>query len=122
MTRPGSAGRDPAGDELPTIGRQDLLDAVRSGRVTPVEALGPAYYADAHLPGAVNLTPGLVSSHAASLLPDRDAEIVVYGSATSPNSLSVARRLRALGYGRVRHYPAGKEDWVEHGLPVERLT
>ena len=120
MTRAAGAGHDPAADEPPTIGRQDLFDAVRTGRVTPVEALGSAYYADAHLPGAVNLTPGLVSSHAPSLLPDRDADIVVYGSATSPNSLFVARLLRGLGYARVRHYPAGKEDWAEHGLPVER--
>jgi rhodanese-related sulfurtransferase len=120
MTRAAGAGNDPAADEPPTIARQDLFDDVLVGRVTPVEALGPDYYADAHLPGAVNLTPGLVSSQAASLLPDRDAEIVVYGSATSPNSLSVARLLRSLGYARVRHYPAGKEDWVEHGLPVER--
>ena len=115
-------GTDPTSDELPVIDRQDLFDAVRVGRITLVEALGPAYYADAHLPGAVNLTPGQVPSHAASLLPDRDAEIVVYGSVTSPNSLSVARGLRTLGYRRVRHYPAGKEDWVEHGLPVERIV
>jgi rhodanese-related sulfurtransferase len=120
MTRPTGAGHDPAADEPPTIARRDLVDAVRAGLVTPVEALGPAYYADAHLPGAVNLTPGRVSSQAASLLPDRDADIVVYGSATSPSSLSVARLLRSLGYTRIRHYPAGKEDWVEHGMPVER--
>jgi rhodanese-related sulfurtransferase len=37
-------------------------------------------YDDAHLPGAVNLPPGRVAELAPRLLPDKDAEIVVYCS------------------------------------------
>jgi rhodanese-related sulfurtransferase len=86
-----------------------------------VEALGAGFYEDAHLPGAINIPPGQVDRLAAVLLPDRQAPIVVYGSATGVSSDAVARRLEELGYATVAVYGGGKEDWVEHGLRVERL-
>ncbi len=85
-----------------------------------VEALGSAYYADAHLPGAVNIPPDQVDRLAPATLPDKDARIVVYCSGTCHNSQVAARRLVQLGYRDVHVYLGGKEDWVEHGLPVER--
>ena len=88
--------------------------------MTLVEALGSGYYADAHLPGAINIPPDQVDRLARELLPDVAAEVVVYASATSENARIVARRLRQLGYERIAVYAGGKEDWVEQGLPVER--
>jgi rhodanese-related sulfurtransferase len=85
-----------------------------------VEALGAAYFADAHLPGAINIPPGQVDRLAPVLIPDLDARIVVYCSGRCDSSRIVARQLEALGYSGVRVYEGGKEDWVEHGLPVDR--
>ena len=85
-----------------------------------VEALGAAYFADAHLPGAINIPPGRVDCLAPVLLPDLEARIVVYCSGTCDSSRIVARELEDLCYSDVRVYEGGKEDWVEHGLPVER--
>jgi rhodanese-related sulfurtransferase len=90
-------------------------------RPAVVEALGSAYYADAHLPGAVNIPPGQVDGLAPTLLPDLDADIVVYCSDSGTSSDLVARRLEQLGYRRVFVYLGGKEDWAEHGLPLERI-
>jgi rhodanese-related sulfurtransferase len=45
---------------------------------------------------------------------------VVYCSGSSSSADTVARRLEELGYSHVAVYEGGKEDWVEHGLPVER--
>jgi rhodanese-related sulfurtransferase len=86
-----------------------------------VEALGSAYYADAHLPGAINIPAGQVDELAPALLPDLDADIVVYCSGSGTSSDPVARRLEQLGYQTVYVYRGGKEDWAEHGLPLERL-
>ena len=103
------------------ITREDLYDRITGGDpVVVVEALGAAYYADAHLPGAINLPPGQVDRFAEALLPDRDAEIVVYCSGTCSSAEVVASRLEALGYSAVSVYAGGKEDWVEAGLPLER--
>jgi rhodanese-related sulfurtransferase len=86
-----------------------------------VEALGAAFFADAHLPGAINIPPGQVDTLAPGLLPDLSAEIVVYCGGSRTSSVAVARRLEKLGYASVAVYHGGKEDWVEHGLPVERV-
>lgn len=103
------------------ITRQELAARLDAGEpIVLVEALGPAFYADAHLPGAVNIPPALADALAPELLPDRDADVVVYCSGTCEMALETARRLDALGYSRLWHYAAGKEDWVEAGLPVER--
>ena len=103
------------------ITREELHGKLVGGdSLVLVEALGPAYFADAHLPGAVNIPPDQVDRLALRLLPDAAAEIVVYCSGTCQNSEIAARRLEDLGYRRVAVYLGGKEDWVEHGLPVER--
>ena len=108
---------------MPThISRDDLHHLMTNGqRPVLVEALGAAYYADAHLPGAVNIPPGDVARVAPALLPDRQAPIVVYCTGTGTSSHAVAQRLEQLGYTAVTVYRGGKEDWVEHGLPLERL-
>ena len=43
-----------------------------------LEVLAPQYYRHSHLPGALNLPPGRVSEMAPDLLPDKEAEIVLY--------------------------------------------
>jgi rhodanese-related sulfurtransferase len=85
-----------------------------------VEALGAAYFADAHLPGAINIPPGQVDRIVRHLLLDVRSRIVVYCSGACESSRIVARRLIELGYSKVAVYAGGKEEWVEHGLPVER--
>jgi rhodanese-related sulfurtransferase len=103
------------------ITREDLQARLaRTRRPMLVEALGAAFYADAHLPGAVNIPPGQVARLAPRLIPSPDAPVVVYCSGSGSSADAVARRLEELGYSAVAVYAGGKEDWVEHGLPVER--
>ncbi|MGL5809899.1 MAG: rhodanese-like domain-containing protein [Nocardioides sp.] len=102
------------------ISRTDLRAAIAAGAVTVVDALGGAYYEQQHLPGAVPLTEGEVADLAGRVLPNRRAAIVTYCSNEAcPNSRNVARLLTAAGYTDVRTYPAGIQDWVAAGLPVE---
>ena len=98
--------------------REDLL--AQLSRVTLVEALGAPYYANAHLPGAVNLTPDRVDELAATLLPDPTADIVVYSAdERCACAHGVIRRLAALGYERLSWYAEGKAGWTAAGLPLE---
>ena len=104
-----------------TIDRAELLRHLRAGTATVVEALGPMYFDDAHLPGALNIPVDLIDRLAPTLLPDTDALIVVYCSDQSCQSSRIAgARLEELGYRNVVVYVDGKLDWIEHGLPVER--
>lgn len=107
---------------MPTRITREVLHDRLAGPCPPVlvEALGAGFYDDAHLPGAVNIPPGHVDRLAPQLLADRGAPIVVYCTGACSSSDAVARRLKELGYRAVSVYAGGKQDWVEHGLPVER--
>jgi len=47
-------------------------------RFVLVESQSPMQYDDAHLPGAINVPSGRVTALAPSLLPEKDAPIIVY--------------------------------------------
>jgi rhodanese-related sulfurtransferase len=85
-----------------------------------VEALPEQSYRHSHLPGAINIPHDEVDALAPKLLPDSDAEIVVYcANGPCANSGIASERLEALGYTNVRDYHEGKAEWIEAGLPVE---
>jgi rhodanese-related sulfurtransferase len=109
------------GAEVPRITREELAARLDRGEaVTLIEALPEPSFRKAHLPGAINLPAERVSDLAPQLLPDLDAEIVVYcANLACPSSGVVARALASLGYRRVREYAGGKQDWISAGLPVE---
>ena len=100
---------------------QELRAKLEAGEeLVLVEALGPQYYEAEHLPGAINIPHTEVDALAPALLPDRDAQIVVYCSdGPCPNSGIASARLTALGYADVRDYHEGKAEWREAGLPLE---
>lgn len=103
------------------IGREELRARLDGGEdVVVVETLGPKYYEDAHLPGAINIPHTEVDELAPRLLPDKSAHIVVYCSNRScQNSPQAARRLVALGYENIYDYEEGKQGWISAGLPTE---
>jgi rhodanese-related sulfurtransferase len=105
---------------MQTITREELQNEIAAGAVVVLEALPHNYYADGHIPGALNLPLDDVEFRAAELVPDRDAAVVTYCTGTScPNSRIAAEQLRKLGYTNVRAFEGGKEDWVQAGLLLE---
>jgi rhodanese-related sulfurtransferase len=104
----------------PIITREQLKTKMdRGDDFVLVEALSPKHYASSHLPGAINLPYEFVDE-AEKVLPDKNAQIVVY--CMNPDCLASreeARELEEMGYERVLHYAAGKQDWIRAGLPVE---
>jgi rhodanese-related sulfurtransferase len=105
-----------------TVAREELKAKMdRGDDFVLVEALSPAHYASSHLPGAINLPYEFVDE-AERVLPDKDAEIVVYcmNRDCSASGLE-AEELEVMGYSRVLHYADGKQDWIKAGLPVEGL-
>jgi rhodanese-related sulfurtransferase len=107
---------------IPSIGRDELLRKVESSEpFVLVDALPPMSFAHSHLPGAINLPPRSVDASVKKRLADPSVEIVVYcANAECEDSVETAERLLALGYTNVRHYPGGKSEWREAGLPLER--
>jgi rhodanese-related sulfurtransferase len=62
-----------------TISRDELKRKIdRKDDFVLVETLAEIAYDHAHLPGAINLPPDKIGELAAQLLPDKNAEIIVY--------------------------------------------
>jgi mannose-6-phosphate isomerase-like protein (cupin superfamily) len=101
------------------ITRDELRSVLESATV--VDALPAAPYGQRHLPGALNLVEEDSDEHILGVLPDKAAAIVTYSTdANCTRGPDFAARLEALGYGDVRSYREGIEDWVGAGLPVDR--
>jgi rhodanese-related sulfurtransferase len=67
------------GSVVANIGRDELRAKMdRGDPFILLEVLAPQYYRHSHLPGALNLPPGKVAEMAPDLLPDKNAEIVLY--------------------------------------------
>lgn len=102
-----------------TITRTELVQAIASGDVIVVETLGPTYYQQGHLPGAINIPHTEVAALAPDLLQDKHAAIVTYCSNTACQNSAIAQaQLTAMGYTNVRKYAEGKQDWQEAGLDL----
>ena len=104
------------------ITREELKAKMDRGeKFVLVDALSAKHYDSSHLPGAINLPYEFVDE-AETVLPDKDAEIVVYcmNRDCSASGLEAAE-LEEIGYTSVLHYADGKQDWIKAGLPVEGL-
>jgi rhodanese-related sulfurtransferase len=103
-----------------TISRDEIQTKIHRGdSFQLVEALPEETFREHHLPGAVNLPPSQAKELAPQILPDKEADIVVYcANSTCTASEDAARELTSQGYRRVRRYVAGKQDWIDAGLPM----
>ena len=91
----------------------------RGDKLFLVEALPRKYYEAGHLPGALHLPLVDLRTRAPRLLPNNNAEIIVYcASPTCENSHLAARELEGLGYTDVTVFAGGKEEWKAHGYPL----
>lgn len=106
---------------MPTsIGHDELAAMLARDGAVVVEALGPDYYADGHLPGAINLPHTTADEGVRASLATATRPVVVYGSRHGPEAHELARRIEGLVGGRVALLSGGKEGWVEAGLSIER--
>jgi rhodanese-related sulfurtransferase len=104
------------------ISREELTARLDSEH-PPVllEALAAAQYQSGHLPAARWFPADQAKQLAPTVVPAKDAPVVVYcASETCRNSHVAARALVDLGYSDVAIYAGGKADWEAAGLPLER--
>ena len=93
--------------------------AARPADALVLDVREPQEYAHGHVPGAINLPLERVQELAPDVLPNKDAEVIVYcASAACHASENAARTLAEMGYSNVRRYVGGKQDWIDAGLPV----
>jgi rhodanese-related sulfurtransferase len=111
---------------MKTIDREQLQSWLQEGHnLTLVEVLDKEQFDKYHLPGAINVpvSEDHFEQNFERVVPDKTQPVVVYCANTECDaSPRAARKLEAAGYKDVRDYEAGKADWREAGLPIEKAA
>ncbi len=87
-----------------------------------MDARAPKYYAEGHIPGAVNyqLFDFAERTRIRASVEAFD-ELVVYGdNPGSYEARGLTKRLMEIGYSDVRLFAGGLDEWKAAGLPVEK--
>ena len=64
--------------QVPAISRDELRRGLKTAAFTVVDVLPAESYATGHIPGAISMPLPSIASRAGELLPDLNADIVVY--------------------------------------------
>jgi rhodanese-related sulfurtransferase len=108
---------------METISRDETRELIGlNDGITVVEVLDEENYQEFHLPGAINVPLGEnFAENIQRAVPDKHRTVLLYClDAECQASPKAAARMAELGYTNVLAYEAGKVDWKEAGLPVER--
>jgi rhodanese-related sulfurtransferase len=103
--------------EADFIGGEELKEKLERGEVFKlVMVLGEWDYRAKRIPGSLRVSTPEEGLQAL----DVNDEIVLYDSGPPcPASRIACRFLKAHGYGRVRRYVAGLQEWESEGYPLE---
>src|SRR5262245_29951699 len=104
------------------ISRQQVQRLMFRSTARLVEVLPEQSFRTAHLPGAVNVPlDAEFEQHIQDAVPDRNTLVIVYCADRQCRlSPEAALQLDRLGYNKVFDYKAGKADWQQAGLEVEK--
>src|SRR5260370_25085744 len=76
-------------------------------------------YNEGYIPGAVWIPRGRLELRVEDDVPNRDADVVLYGAGGTRSALA-AKSLRELGYSQVRSLQGGFGAWKKAGLAIEK--
>jgi rhodanese-related sulfurtransferase len=103
---------------LKTVSPSRLHQLIQDKQATAIDVNSPQSWAQARVPGALNLDP--ISYDEKSLPADKDSLLVFYCSnplcRKAPNA---ARRAKDMGYRNVQVMSAGISGWLNSKLPTE---
>jgi rhodanese-related sulfurtransferase len=106
--------------QLATIGRDELLERMRSGDVVVLDVRPPAEYAAGHLPGAVNIPPDELGARLAEL-PEGQPVVAYCRGPLCAFADTAVRALSVAGRPALRLVD-GLPEWAAAGLPVVRAS
>jgi rhodanese-related sulfurtransferase len=78
----------------------------------------PREYEAVHIPGAVNVSRGLLEFSIWSVVPDKEEKIYVYCKSGARAALA-AKQLNDFGYKNAVAVATGMTDWAKSGNPVQ---
>jgi rhodanese-related sulfurtransferase len=106
----------------PAISLDYAMMKFQSRKIVFLDARLPEDFKAGHIKGAINLPYEESEEYAPQVLPKlaKEEEIIAYCDGTEcESSLLLARELMELGYGNIKVFFGGWQEWQEAGLPVE---
>ena len=89
-------------------------------QVILLDVRDPVEYEVGHLPRAVNVSRGLLEFKIGTVIPDRNANIVLYCRTDARSALATAR-MQEMGYTNVRNMAGAFKAWGEAGYPIYNM-
>jgi len=107
-----------ARQHIQEIPLEQAEEAIRQADLL-VDVRDPDEYRVSHIPGAVNISRGLLEFKFSNdpTLENRDLKIIVYCKTSGRAALS-AQALKEMGYRNVQSITGGFDAWQEAGKPV----
>ena len=109
---------DEAKKNITSISVADAKALFDKGGITFLDVRTKKEYKSGHVPGAINLSRGLLEFKADKKLPDKNAVVVVYCKTGGRSSLATHSLVR-MGYKNVKSMDGGWKAWIKAGYPVE---
>lgn len=103
---------------ITTISVSDAKVLFDKAGVTFLDVRTKKEYKSGHVPGAINLSRGLIEFKIGKKLPDKNAVVVVYCKSGGRSSLATNTLVR-MGYKNVKSMNGGWKAWTKAGYPVE---
>lgn len=103
--------------EVPELTPQEAKRVAESGDATLVDVRENEEWRTAHIPNAVHLPRAFLEMQVESVLPDKEAPVILYCGGGNRSALA-ASTLKQLGYSNVRHMSGGISDWRRAGLDL----
>jgi rhodanese-related sulfurtransferase len=103
---------------ITSISVSDAKALFDKGGVTFLDVRTEKEFKSGHVPGAINLSRGLIEFKIGSKIADKNAVVVVYCK-TGGRSALAAYTLVRMGYKNVKSMDGGWKAWAKAGHPVE---
>ena len=110
------------GSPFPILIKTDAMDQHRGKDAVIIDARLPEFYAQGHIPGAVNISFENLESYQEKLAAiPKDTMVVTYCDGDDCElSYDLAQYMIQHGYQKVFEYQGGWADWVAAGLPMTK--
>jgi len=96
----------------------ETLQAVNGGTARLIDVREDTEWEAGHAPGADHIGKGVIERDIEKLVPDKDAELILYCGGGYRAALA-ADSLQRMGYTNVASMAGGWRAWVEEGQPVD---
>jgi rhodanese-related sulfurtransferase len=97
----------------------ETLKAVNGGEARLIDVREDNEWAESHAKGADHLGKGIIERDIEKLVPDKDAELILYCGGGYRAALA-ADSLQKMGYTNVASMAGGWRAWLEANAPTER--